>query len=566
FTIMPEWLIENLTTIVIITILAIFLVFMLPYMLRQTKQADSRIKAIRSILDKFEGDDLAAHRMDALEYVRDECTVRMAQRAWTEFDRSLVAVDSGSRKTLKSSVPSSEYFNTETLAGELLHNRVLNLGPGLFTALGVLGTFLGLTVGLAGLDTGDSASTDQLRDGINGLIGGASTAFYTSLAGIMVSLVASGVKGSMERKMIRKVISVQGDIDEKFRRYTPEQALADIALSTQASSASLQELHERIGDQFQKSISGLADGMQEAVAAAITSALSPAMNNLSNSMTEQSNTVFEELVGKFASSFETIGDSQAKQLNNASEELSRSVNVVADEFSAMLAAMSEQHSKSNESAEKSSENFQSQMQQLLTMADEQRSESTRTVAEIKESLSSVSQALSSSSDDLKTVSSTFKDASSKAGGDIATISGQLSTATSHVNTAAQHQSKAVEQLTEHRDQFMLLQQELRELAIHLENAVGKSSDTFSTLGEQQDSFLANLKENVNHVNQSLNDSVSSLTGAMDKWLQDYARSVSTQTATRMEDWNLHSQEYARHMLQVASSLENVLDELPKAAR
>src|SRR5690606_25618165 len=143
-------------------------------------------------------------------------------------------------------------------------------------------------------------------------------------------------------------------------------------------------------------------------------------------------------------------------------------------------------------------------------------------------------------------------------------SGQLSTATSHVNTAAQHQSKAVEQLTEHRDQFMLLQQELRELAIHLENAVGKSSDTFSTLGEQQDSFLANLKENVNQVNQSLNDSVSSLTGAMDKWLQDYARSVSTQTAARMEDWNLHSQEYARHMLQVASSLENVLDELPKA--
>lgn len=563
---MPEWLIENMATFVVIVILVSVFLWMLGYMNRQSKQADSRLKAIRAILENFEGEDLLSGRMDALEYVRDKCKVPMAKRSWTEFDRSLVTVDSGAKKSLKSSIPSSEYFNTETIAGELLHNRILNLGPGFFTAVGVLGTFFGLTVGLQGLEMGDSASTDQLRDGIHALIGGAATAFYTSLAGISVSLVANAIKGTMERSMIRKVINLQSEIDGKFPRYTPEQALADIAISTQASSASLQELHERIGEQFQKSINGLADGMQEAVATAITTALAPAMNNLSDSMSEQSNTVFDELVGKFASSFESIGNTQAKQLSSASEELNRSVNVVADEFSAMLIAMSEQQTKSHENATKSSENFQGQMEQLLAMADEQRSESTRTMDEIKESLSTVSQALDSSSDRLTAVASTFKDASSKASGDIATISSQLSTATSHVTTAAQHQNKAIDQLSEHRDQFMLLQQQLRELAIHLESAVGKSADAFGVLGEQQDVFLENLKENVRHVNLSLNESVASLTSSMDKWLQDYALSVSNQTANRMEDWNLHSQEYARHMLQVARALESVLDELPKVAQ
>ncbi len=563
---MPEWIIENMATFVVIVILAAVFVWMLSYMARQTRQADARLNAIREILEKFESGDLTDGRNDALEFVQGECKVTMAKRSWSEFDQTLVSADSGSGTTLQSSVPSSEYFNTETIAGELLHNRILNLGPGFFTAVGVLGTFFGLTVGLQGLEMGDSASTDQLRDGIHALIGGAATAFYTSLAGISVSLVANAIKGSTERRMIRKIINLQGEIDGKFPRYSPEQALADIAISTKASNTSLQELHERIGDQFQKSISGLADGMQEAVAAAITSALAPAMNNLSDSMSEQSNTVFEELVGKFASSFESIGDNQAKQLNSASEELNRSVNVVADEFSGMLSAMSEQQMTSQENAAKSSENFQKQMEQLLSMADEQRSESSRTMEEIKETLSTVSLALDSSSDRLTTVATTFTEASSKASGDMATISGQLSTATSHVTSAAQHQSKAIEQLSEHREQFMNLQQQLRELAVHLENTVGRSAETFSVLGQQQDVFLENLKENVRRVNNSLNESVTSLTGSMDKWLQDYALSVSNQTANRMEDWNLHSQEYARHMLQVASSLELVLDELPKVAR
>jgi len=550
---------------IIIAIMAFVFVWMLIYMQTRSRRVQSRLDSIHSILGNFK-DDYVSDRLNALDYAKKKCEIVVSKRAWLEFDQSLVAVshktDSG--KELRSSVPSSEYFNTENLAGEILHNRILNLGPGFFTALGVLGTFFGLTTGLAGLEVGDSASIDELRNGIHALIDGAATAFYTSLGGIFLSLVSSAAKGWKERQLIRTILRLQTEIDDKFPRYSPEQALANIATNTLESSSSLQNLHERIGDRFQASVQSLASDMQEAVAAAITAALAPAMNNLSTSMSEQSNSVFEELVGKFASSFENIGNTQAQQLSSASDELNRSVNVVADEFSSMLSAFSEQQTQNQKAASESNENFKGQMEQLLALVDDQRSESSRTMEDLRSTLTTVSASLDSSSGNLISVASTFKEASAQASGDVVTTTGHLSTAAAHVTTAAQHQSKAIELLADHRDQAMVLQQQLRELSVHLDNAVGKSAETFGALGQQQDIFLGSLKQNVREVNQSLQDSVASITSSMDKWLQDYAQSVSSQTAERMNDWNLHSQEYARHMLQVASALESVMDEMPKA--
>lgn len=561
---MLEWIYGNLITSIFVTILVFVFIAMLSYSASKSRLRNTRLSAVREILSRFENTDHVSGRNEALDYVNDHCNVSSVRRSWKEFDQSLLSFETDPR--IRSTVDSSEYFNSETLAGELLHNRVLNLVPGLLTALGVLGTFLGLTIGLSGLQTGDDASTDQLRNGIQQLIAGASTAFLTSLAGIFLSLIASWFKGQVERKTVRNIIDVQGQINDLFSRHSPEQSLADIAEISRQSHASLQTLHERIGEQFQTSVQGLANDMQEAVASAITSALAPAMSNLTDSMSEQSNGLFEELVGKFASSFESIGDNQAKQLNSASESLNHSVGTVAEEFSGMLTAFAEQQIRSQESASKSTEDFQNQLDQLLNLADTQRSESFSTMEEIKKTLHKVSDALDSSSEQLVSVASSFQEASSKASGDIATISGNLSTAASHVTSASQHQTRSIEQLSEHREQLMQLQQHVRELAVHLENAVDKTSQTYGQLGEQQDSFLTGLKENIRQVNQSLTESVSSLTSDMNKWLQEYALTVSNHTAQRMDDWNLHSQDYARHMLQVASSLESVLDELPKATR
>lgn len=57
--------------------------------------------------------------------------------------------------------------------------------PSILSTVGVLGTFIGITKGLIGFDTDDIAGS------IPTLLGGLSTAFFTSLAGMIGSLLLS---------------------------------------------------------------------------------------------------------------------------------------------------------------------------------------------------------------------------------------------------------------------------------------------------------------------------------------------------------------------------------------
>lgn len=62
---------------------------------------------------------------------------------------------------------------------------------GIFTGLGILGTFLGLTYGLSGLDMSNNIET--LQNSIKKLLSGVESAFVTSLVGIAGALIYSGV-------------------------------------------------------------------------------------------------------------------------------------------------------------------------------------------------------------------------------------------------------------------------------------------------------------------------------------------------------------------------------------
>ena len=58
--------------------------------------------------------------------------------------------------------------------------------PGILTALGILGTFLGLVIGLQGFDF---SNADQMTSSVGALVGGLNVAFYTSIYGVSLSII-----------------------------------------------------------------------------------------------------------------------------------------------------------------------------------------------------------------------------------------------------------------------------------------------------------------------------------------------------------------------------------------
>ena len=80
-----------------------------------------------------------------------------------------------------------DYINQD-LIDDTIRRNVLNLISGTMTGLGILGTFIGLTLGLQQFNTGNA---DQITRSISPLIQGIKVAFHTSIYGMVFSLVFS---------------------------------------------------------------------------------------------------------------------------------------------------------------------------------------------------------------------------------------------------------------------------------------------------------------------------------------------------------------------------------------
>ena len=79
-----------------------------------------------------------------------------------------------------------KYFSLVNIIEIPSKRKKAELVPGILTALGILGTFLGLLIGLSELNT---TSNDNLTASVGTVINGMTLAFWTSIFGILSSLI-----------------------------------------------------------------------------------------------------------------------------------------------------------------------------------------------------------------------------------------------------------------------------------------------------------------------------------------------------------------------------------------
>lgn len=120
---------------------------------------------------------------------------------WSQYlaDREGTTVPVGDVEI--STVDPEDIFTEHAVLEGYNRNMALALA-GVFTGLGILGTFLGLVVGLGSIG---GTGQDALLGSIVGLLGGMSTAFYTSIFGIALSLVWLFLDRALYHEVQRRV-------------------------------------------------------------------------------------------------------------------------------------------------------------------------------------------------------------------------------------------------------------------------------------------------------------------------------------------------------------------------
>lgn len=93
-----------------------------------------------------------------------------------------------------------EYITTDILALRTWQGLIVQI-PGILTGLGILGTFIGLITGISGIGF---SSVEAAVESVTVLLGGIKTAFYTSISGVILSILFNILYRMIWNAMLRE--------------------------------------------------------------------------------------------------------------------------------------------------------------------------------------------------------------------------------------------------------------------------------------------------------------------------------------------------------------------------
>jgi hypothetical protein len=312
--------------------------------------------------------------------------------AWSEFSECLVVPSAAGRETgdpIKNTLDPARYFNRESVVNSRMNLRYYDSLPGILTGLGILGTFMGLAAGISLAKEGlASTDTEQIKASIQLLLGGASLAFVTSIAGLITSMtfviieryLVSQVGRSLtkwtqqlDRSLVRTTaeavavlqlnqleqqtgelktfntelaISIASALDEKLAgTLTP--ALDRIAVATEAlqdrQGTATEDMLKQVVEQFGQSMSGAAGQEFDAISTSLRG-LDEMLQQTVTSMREQeerSVTSMNELAGQVSLTLSEGSVHMRQGFEESTQMMISSTNATLDDVSSRFEQMTE---------------------------------------------------------------------------------------------------------------------------------------------------------------------------------------------------------------------------------
>jgi len=615
---------DQLSALFVFTLLVIFCIFLLlaSYALIISVR---RISWVNHLLKNETNISIISNREDLVEQANE--VTHSGGHLWREFNATLIEVENNNHINLYSTLDANYFFNNSTLAAEITESRMLAAVPGFLTAFGVIGTFVGLQLGLSDLNIGNDVAVSEMKSGLAHVISGAKIAFMTSVWGVVLSVLFNFIEKFLEIIARNKIARLQVKIDQLTPRISAEFQLQKIVNDGQQSRESLQGLAEKIGDKMQESILGVVDGMQSSLESSLTNIMAPAINKLVDSTSDGNQKALESLVDNFLARFGEMGSSQKDSMELASQNVSEALGSLNSSMTSFLDRLDVSQGHSEDREKDLIATISEQVTQLVNHSVEQKIFLTEFVDNKLGGLSDLfqereqitlerdqrrqekfmeqSSVINASTDELlnrieKGMDSQFTTSSllieqGKALqldiGEVAKVNvevsnGLKSSATElnsasqeikqfggHMNEAGQKLSGSISNAVEstsslaHQNQRVSeLMEAQRKQLIDDRQQFDLAAVQLQSLINSADSAFDKMRDHQSVFLNELKGNVSDLANQMTDLLSDYAKQANTQTERHLGAWAEHTTNYAQQMNSAAQTLSSVVDEMEDKLR
>ena len=228
----------------------------------------------------------------------------------------------------------ADYINEDLLnsVGNSAYNEFIS---NVMTGLGILGTFVGLAIGLQSFHT-DSA--EAMTNSIAPLIEGIKVAFYTSIFGVLLSLVY----GTIYKYRFNKAETAAEEFVGLFYRYCgyrPENEAVSRLLQLQEDQTDsmnqfAEEISIALADAIDKALAPTLSQLPDQMSQAIQSNIAPTMQSISDSIHTLADELTDNITQAQRTGVEDIVDSFLEQMDRAvggqMENLEKSIQTICD--------------------------------------------------------------------------------------------------------------------------------------------------------------------------------------------------------------------------------------------
>ena len=423
---------------------------------------------------------------------------------------------------LKSNIPSSYFINDESVSKAFKINfRMHDAASGVLVGLGLLGTFLGLTVGISGFDSSDS---DNIQQSIQNLLGGMSTAFITSLFGMFFSLVYTLLDKPIRNKLHRSIHILTGKLDETY-------FIDDNEVWKQNQAAFVENMINAVRSEFESKLvysneSGERTTMGNAIREILTENIeqSKALKSFSTDLALELNNGFDEILSRqMQQKILPLMESVDATTKSVIDHIDQMASTVASPASGMMESVVDELKKSMSAIiDEFKNNLSGSATSQLEAIAIQLGSASQTMGDFPRNMENISNTLQVTIDEVKNaiaeISKTSANANSTA---MQQMQEQIAFATGSISNA----------ITEVKDVMSGITQSSQEQSNQM---IAKLSEASEKMGSFLDNTINSLSSSVQNSMKSITDDVTNKQADLIALQED----TTTQTKKLLEAFNV----------------------------
>jgi chromosome segregation ATPase len=348
-------------------------------------------RLLKKVLQTLEGDDLKDAR-DPQSLDQAFPTEGEVAHLWREYKKTLYALpgevtDGIARVRWASTAPAEIIWNSQLAVDQRVGAEFFKHLPGIFTGLGIIGTFFGLIAGLGEFQI--TSEAEAVRKNLDSLMHAVKEAFQVSAVAITLAIIITFVEKMVLTRLYGTVDAIASSLDRRFQAAVAEKFLELTAVHTEEAATQLKHLkgellndlrpilHE-LSDKQTETLERLAASMQErfsettraqieaardnsqamgaTISGAITGSLEGPLNDIKSAVQKASSDqsdaavkMLQDVMTSFSQKLNDLFGGQISGINELNQRTAQTMQDAVTKLNELVAALQDAGKKSSDS-------------------------------------------------------------------------------------------------------------------------------------------------------------------------------------------------------------------------